>query len=382
MVEHRIRNARVAGSNPAFGSTKTCPSMSETHVEDNAPPRRSRARQREAMTNAVATVLGCMALVIMIATVVRVVMVKLWDSTSVNPEYVQWVYDTQAERRRSDNVTRQPELDLATAVEASSSTSIPVATGRSDDLQTRPAIASTQASSQEPVSARLTEGPQAGLSDIESKRQVIESTVRGFFDAVTIEEKLRFVRDPQRVQALMTNHYGNHPLERHEWRSLGWLLPVQEPGFRLGYAQAIFADSEPVSLIIEEMQDGEIKVDWESSVRYGELDWNEFIQTRPTSPKLFRVIASKPAVSPSDNTPPGTQVLEIKHPDQDHVIYAYFDPEDPKFQPLIEQLQNGHWKDVPLTLRLCYPGPLSSVDGARIAEVEGKGWLILQGTRS
>lgn len=356
--------------------------MTESNVEDNAPPRRSRARQREAMTNAVATVLGCMALVIMIATVVRVVMVKLWDSTSVNPAYVQSVYDTHSERRWSGNVTRQPELDLAALVQASGVTSVTNSDNKRDLLPPNATVLGPQRSGQSLQSAAVAAPSLSGLDDIESKRKAIEATVRGFFDAATIDEKLRFVRDPQRVRELMVKHYGGRPLEHHEWRSLGWLLPVKEPGFRLGYAQAIFADSEPVSLIIEEMQDGGIKVDWESSVRYGELDWNEFIQTRPSSPKLFRVIASKPAVSPSDKTPPGTQVLEIKHPDQDSVIYAYFDPKDPKFEPLIEQLQNGHWKDVPLTLRLCYPGPLSSVNGASIAEVEGKGWLILQGTRS
>jgi hypothetical protein len=54
------------------------------------------------------------------------------------------------------------------------------------------------------------------------------------------------------------------------------------------------ANAEPVSLIIEELGDGGFRVDWESSVRYGELDWDEFIQTQPAAPKLFRVIASKP----------------------------------------------------------------------------------------
>lgn len=167
-----------------------------------------------------------------------------------------------------------------------------------------------------------------------------------------------------------------------EWKALGWVLPVEELGYRLGYAQAIFANGEPVSLIIEETQDGEFRVDWESSVRYGELDWAEFIQTQPTSPKLFRVIASKPQHSPPGEAPQDSEVLEIKHPGEDDVIFAWFDPTDPKFKPLLQQLQTGNWKDVPLTLRLCYPGPAGSGNSARIAEVEGKGWLILQGTRS
>jgi hypothetical protein len=123
-------------------------------------------------------------------------------------------------------------------------------------------------------------------------------------------------------------------------------------------------------------------VDWESSVRYGEIGWDEFIRTQPAAPKLLRVIASKPRHSPSTEAPHGSELLEIKHPEKDDAIYAYFDRQDPKFKPLLQQLQTGNWKDVPLTLRLCYPGPAGSGKSARIADVEGKGWLILQGTRS
>jgi hypothetical protein len=47
-----------------------------------------------------------------------------------------------------------------------------------------------------------------------------------------------------------------HPGTHLEWKSLGWILPVEEPGYRLGYAQAVFANAEPVSLIIEEVADG------------------------------------------------------------------------------------------------------------------------------
>ena len=222
----------------------------------------------------------------------------------------------------------------------------------------------------------------SAIQNIEGKRHQIETTVRGFFEATDLDQKLAYARDPQRVRSLMENHYRTHPQNPLEWKNLGCVLPVEEPGFRLGYAQAVFANAEPVSLIIEEMEDGSFRVDWESSVRYGELEWEEFIKTQPASPKLFRVTASKPQHNPPGVTPQDNEVLEIKHPDEDDVLYAYFDRKDPKFRSLLHQLQTGNWKDVPLTLRLCYPGPAGSGKSVRIADVEGKGWLILQGTRS
>jgi hypothetical protein len=350
--------------------------MTNPSIADNEPPRRSRARRRETMINAVATLLGCMALVVMIATVVRVVMVKLWESARVNPDYVQSIYDKDLERRWSGKARENPsilnEASGAISQDAPYRAVAPTVT-ETVPPQTVPAVAdSPKAPAAQPTV----------IQDIESKRVKIAHTVRGFFEASNLDQQLAFARDPERVRPLMENYYHSHPHTPLEWKNLGWVLPVDEPGYRLGYAQAIFANAEPVSLIIEEMTDGTFRVDWESSVRYGEIDWGEFIKTQPAAPKLFRVIASKPQNIPPDAPPQGSEMLEIKHPDDNDVIYAYFDRKDPKFQPLLQQLQSGNWKDVPLTLRLCYPGPAGSGKNARIAEIEGKGWLILHGTRS
>jgi hypothetical protein len=345
--------------------------MIHPSIDDNDPPRRSRARRREAMINAIATVLGCMALVVMIATVVRVVTIKLWESAKVNPEYVQSVYDDEIDRRWSGSSLEQPAL-LSESSEVQPQQT-PAALHRAAVAPPSPLQAGDKPSIDATFSA---------IQDIEGKRLKIEAAIRSFFEADDVEQKLTFARDPQRVRPLMTRFYQSHPQTHLEWKNLGWILPVEEPGYRLGYAQAIFANAEPVSLIIEEVADGTFRVDWESSVRYSELDWEEFIKTQPASPKLFRVIASKPQHTPPADSPQDSEVLELKHPDEDDVIFAYFDRKDPKFQPLLQQLQTGNWKDVPLTLRLCYPGPAGNGKSARIADVEGKGWLILQGTRS
>jgi hypothetical protein len=127
---------------------------------------------------------------------------------------------------------------------------------------------------------------------------------------------------------------------------------------------------------------GDIQIDWESSVRYSELDWQEFISTRPDNPTLFRVIASKAVNSPQSSPNTGDEVIELKHPAEQGTIYAYFNRADPQFKTLVEQLQLGNWTNVPLTLRLCYPGPTSNTKTVRIAGVEGKGWLILHKSRS
>ena len=94
------------------------------------------------------------------------------------------------------------------------------------------------------------------------------------------------------------------------------------------------------------------------------------------------MIASKAESTGTGQAAFGSEMIEIKHPEEEGVVFATLNKNDPDMAPLVRQLQQGKWKDVPLTLRLCYPGTASDGKAVRIAGVEGKGWLILQPTRS
>ena len=324
----------------------------------------------------------------MIATVFRVATAKLWQSTQINPDYVDSVYADVQGRGWSGNMKEhKPLIASAADVKPDGNLSLIKHSPETVNLVIRrmsplKAAVDTPLSTLDPTAAASNVN---GIQDIEIKRLKIESVIRGFFEASTIDLKLVFARDPMRVRPLMENFYRSHPLAPPRWKNLGWLMSVDEKGYRFGYAQAVFEDAEPISVVFEETAEGNYRVDWESSVSYGELDWKEFLKVRPVEPTLLRVIASKPIIASVGETPQGTEVIEIKHPAQEGSVLAFFDRNDPKFQPLIDQLQSGNWKDVPLTLRLCFPGT-SSTGGntmeAKIANIEGKGWLILQGNRS
>jgi hypothetical protein len=333
--------------------------------------RTNRLRRREAMLNGISKLVGCTALVVTVAVVFYVAITQLdKESPRIDPSYLE-NSTTPLENYQwsgSERQTKDTRLNLTRPV--------------------LPPKAATQPLGQAPVTQTPESPPpqpvrtEVGIVRIEEKRSRIEAVVRKFFTATTVAEKAASSRDGARVQSLMAVYYQKHPMTTGQWQGIGWVLPMDEPGHRLAYAQTLFTGTDPVCVIIEESEDGTFLVDWESSVRYSEIDWKDFLTRRPDQPTLFRVIASKPADYIKAKDAQGQEVIELKHPAEQGTVYAYFNRDDPQFRSLLEQLELGNWTNVPLTLRLCYPGTTASSRRVRITGVEGKGWIILQHRRS
>ena len=357
-VEQRIRNAWVAGSIPAFGSIWRAMPVTPERAKIN------RRRQTENFLNSLAKLIGCSALVIIVAAVFYVAAERMMRPDQDELAFLQTY-----------------EEDLGKSSWSGNRESAPALMSKKDDKAGSP---SNAVSSMEILrsGARSSVPYVSGISNLEAKRPMIEKIVRSFFEANSVTEKVAFVRDAERVRALMNDHYSRHPIQKTKWRELGWILPVDEKGYRLGYVQANFEEGEPASLIIEETDNGSFLVDWESYARYGELEWKDFLDLKPVQPTLFRVIASKSDSSGESQAIGRVELIEIKHPASEGKVYAPLDRSDPLHASLVEQLQIGKWKDVPLTLRLCFPGKGGDAKTVRIAGVEGKGWLILQNKRS
>ena len=225
----------------------------------------------------------------------------------------------------------------------------------------------------------------AGIERIETKRDAIAIALKRYFSATTIEEKASTVRDSDRVRPLMQRHYQKRPLKTRVWKDLDWTLPIEEPGLRLAFVQASFTDAAPVSVIIEETTDGQILVDWESSVRYSDFTWRDFLAQRPVQPTLMRVLASRPPGNRNDTyaaIETGMAVLTLRHPTEPGTLNASYNPHDPRMSPLLNQLEEGQWQEVPVTLRLSFPPKAAETNAVLITSIEGRGWLQAPQPRS
>ena len=326
--------------------------------------RGSRARRAEEFWNRITLLVGCGAVVGIVASVIMVITQQVMKPPMVDEEYVAASYRNESPTAVWSGNTKS-DVSLMQAVESKSkAVTAPVATP----------VSLTEAMKAQAV--------VAGIEDIESKRDAIAASLSAFFGTTTPESRSALIRDPARVKPLMMSYYSREPMPQLKWRGLGRMVRVDEPGYRFGYVQALFEDANPANVIVEETDDGRYLVDWECLVRYGEVAWPDFLRMKPVEPTLMRVIASKAESSPPTSPVIGQgEWLELRHPAESGTVLGYFDRNDPKFAALVQQLEMGQWKDVPVTLRLCFPAASSSRvprTGVQIAGVEGKGWLILR----
>ena len=356
-VEQRIRNAWVAGSIPAFGST-------QSDMSDQPPRGRgSRARRAEEFWNRITLLVGCGAVVGIVAAVIVVISQQVMRPPMVDEEYVAASFHQEQPNPTWSGVAKSDAALLNAASKTKPTEPVPAATAvsLSDIPQAEPVV--------------------AGIENIDSKRELISQALERFFKAESPDQRLPLVRDVERVKPLMMSYYSREPMPALRWRGVGRMVRVDEPGYRFGYVQALFEDAKPTNVIVEETDDGRYLVDWECFVRYGEVAWSDFLRMKPVEPKLLRVIASKPATAPSMSTGK-SEWLELRHPAESGTVLGYFDRNDPQLATLVQQLEQGQWKDVPVTLRLCFPAdaaaPQRSGAGVQIAGIEGKGWLILR----
>ncbi len=304
---------------------------------DQEQPRVSRNRRRGGNFNFMPRLLGAIVVVVAIAVALNLGIHKLERSPPLQPEYAE----------------KKP---------------VKVEDAAPSEEDVLPA----------PLGIPADSGPVQGIAELDAKRPQIEIVLRSFFQARAIEDKLIVARDPERVRALMRQYYLERPILARAVKGVGSCQSVAEKGFRLGYVQVQFTQGASLSVIVEEMEDGQFRVDWESLVRYGEMEWSDFLDQKPTSPTLLRVIATR--LQPVAGDP--REWLQIMSPGEERSLKVVFDRTDPKMTHLVDQLTQGSWKNVPLTVRLCYFEPKSNPDSLRIVSSEGKGWLILTDRRS
>ena len=117
--------------------------------------------------------------------------------------------------------------------------------------------------------------------------------ISAYFAAESISEKLRFVRHPDRVKVLMEEYYGQNEIKT---KDLARLLSQSPATLDYRLYNGVFvemADGSKDSVLVELLDGGDTKIDWEVDVCYLPVPWDEYIEKRPVGSFRMRVYVQK-----------------------------------------------------------------------------------------
>ncbi len=119
----------------------------------------------------------------------------------------------------------------------------------------------------------------------------MEEVLRGFLSAKTVEERLRYVRHPNRVESLMSDHYRRFPIQSYQYKEVSeyTIVPLKKRPFVALNVRV--AEGKDVPILLENVGKGYL-VDWESFVSYQPIAFEDYLKKRPTVPIDLRVYGS------------------------------------------------------------------------------------------
>ena len=145
-------------------------------------------------------------------------------------------------------------------------------------------------SDSEETGTEVAQEAAANLLELEDTKEVLQ----GFIEADTIAERLKWVRDSERVHPLMIAHYERQDngdylpaIEQVTWSVSGM---VDDRKFTK--LSVRFKDDELRAAVFEIGENGP-KLDWESFVFFADPPISEFVSTQPSEPAVYRVTCSK-----------------------------------------------------------------------------------------
>jgi hypothetical protein len=118
----------------------------------------------------------------------------------------------------------------------------------------------------------------------------VETTLARYLAADTLDKILPLVRDPARVKPLIAETWQAKPPVPSKFKRMALFRPESFEGKLFWVVQAEVEGGPTQSILLEQISDTEVKVDWETHVCYQPMSWDRYAKERPSGQALeFRV---------------------------------------------------------------------------------------------
>ena len=222
---------------------------------------------------------------------------------------------------------------------------------------------------------------QQELEEAAALMDRIEDVLRRYLAAETIEEKARFVRDPERVLPLMRAYYQDHELVPQRYERVKSFYPVGVENYPFLVVQAGLESGEVLPLLLQQVGEEEIRLDWESEVAYQPMTMEAFLRKRPETGVDFRVYVSYDQFYAFEFADPAKFVsLMLTERNSDGFLFGYVERGGQAHEEIARLLDQTESPQEAMLLKLRFlPGSLGT-RSVLVEEVVAPRWAYVDGT--
>lgn len=208
----------------------------------------------------------------------------------------------------------------------------------------------------------------------------IDKEMRDFFAATEVESLIRHVRHPERVGPLMRSYYVGKKVFTGNLKTVISLQPltIGNSG-NFWKATVSLSDGTQENLIVEILETGEPKIDWETLVCYQPMEWDDFVSQRPQGRSMdFRVVIEKDNFY-SHEFSDSKQWASFRLTTLGSVetLFGYAPADGELAKSLLEFIRKNGGKKPSLILRLSIPEKIQSRRGVIIEKFLSPRWIYL-----
>ena len=208
----------------------------------------------------------------------------------------------------------------------------------------------------------------------------INTSLRDFFNATSVEALAPLVRHRERVIPLMRQYYSDKPVFTSRLKTVEIFQPITlNSRANFWMITVILANGKSHNLIVENLDSGDALIDWETFVCYQPIPWDDFATHRPTGRSLdFRVYVERDNFYSHEfgNSDRWTS-FRLTALDSSETLFGYAPAGSDLALAINQQIDAGDKRKATLILRLAIPELLKSRRGVVIEKLLGKHWIFI-----
>lgn len=208
----------------------------------------------------------------------------------------------------------------------------------------------------------------------------IEARVHQFISAKSVDALAPLVRHPERVLPLMKDHYQSKPFAARSVARIRQLQPLTlDDRAAFWMVSASLTNGLNQDLVLEIENSGEPKVDWETSVCYQPMPWDQFVEERPSGVSLdFRVyIENDNFFSHEFSDSNRWDCFRLTALNGSEALFGYAAAGGELAQELRGLTEQNRGQRVTIIVRLLVPEGIQSRRGVIIEKILAPRWIYL-----